>query len=128
MKNIFIFLTLILICQIGKSQKAFDFVDYEGYKNDTLIRFRFADGYQYASKVQMMIRQTLIEFNPKEIDNFIFMKFDKKNKKHDLNNLIQMNGGKNFDEISEFPKELIAIHTSGKNKEHLCKTILKLKK
>jgi hypothetical protein len=72
MKKIFIILTLILICQIGNSQKAFDFLDYEGYKNDTLNRFRFADGYQHASKVQMVIRQTLIEFNPKEIDNFIF--------------------------------------------------------
>jgi hypothetical protein len=52
------------------------------------------------------------------------MKFDKMNKKNNLNNLIQMNGGKIFDEISDFPEELIAIHTSGKNKEHLCKTHL----
>lgn len=123
MRIFLIILGFICIVKAGSSQKAFDYIDYIGYRYDTLIRFRFANGYEYGSIVQMIVNHKEVIFYPKEIDKFIFTL----NNKTKNNNLIQIRGGNSIDGVTSFPNEIMAVHTSGKQSEHRCNILLKLK-
>ena len=119
------FKLLFFINKTTSAQKAFGFIDYVGHKNDTIIKFRYADGYEIATVVEMRVKNKLIIFDSEEAGKFEFYKNNNQNIKDYFNKII-INEGVNFDFIEIYPKKIFAVHKKGENHEHICKIELKL--